>query len=49
MPLEAIEDPAVLRDIVGEVQAIEQIGDGMFRGAHRLGRRNRSATTPGSC
>ena len=30
MPLDAIEEPDVLRDIVGEVQAIEPIADGIF-------------------
>ncbi len=35
MPLDAIEDPVILRDIVGEVQGIEQIGDSMF--AVRIG------------
>jgi len=30
MPLEAIDDPAVLRDMVGEVQAIDRLDDGRF-------------------
>lgn len=30
MPLEAIDEPAVLRDIVGEVQSIEPLDDGRF-------------------
>jgi ribulose-bisphosphate carboxylase large chain len=30
MPLDAIDDPAVLRDIVGEVQSIEPLDDGRF-------------------
>jgi ribulose-bisphosphate carboxylase large chain len=35
MPLEAIDDPAVLRDVVGEVQSIEPLDDGRF--AVRIG------------
>lgn len=35
MPLEAIDEPAVLRDIVGEVQAIDDLGGGAF--AVRIG------------
>ena len=35
MPLDAIDEPAVLRDIVGEVQAIEPIADHLF--AVRIG------------
>jgi ribulose-bisphosphate carboxylase large chain len=35
MPLEAIDSPDVLRDIVGEVEAIEPCGDGLF--AVRIG------------
>jgi ribulose-bisphosphate carboxylase large chain len=35
MPLDAIDEPAVLRDIVGEVQAIEPIADQLF--AVRIG------------
>ena len=35
MPLEAIDEPAVLRDIVGEVQSIEPLDDGRF--AVRIG------------
>jgi ribulose-bisphosphate carboxylase large chain len=35
MPLEAIDDPAVLHDIVGEVQSIERIDDDRF--AVRIG------------
>lgn len=35
MPLEAIDEPAVLRDIVGEVQSIDDLGNGVF--AVRIG------------
>jgi len=35
MPLEAIDEPTVLRDIVGEVQSIEMLGDDRF--AVRIG------------
>ncbi len=35
MPLEAIDDPIVLRDIVGEVQSVEDLGNGLF--AVRIG------------
>ena len=35
MPLEAIDEPDVLRDIVGEVQSIEPLDDGVF--AVRIG------------
>jgi len=30
MPLEAIDDPVVLRDIVGEVRSVEDLGHGLF-------------------
>ncbi|MBV9250919.1 MAG: ribulose 1,5-bisphosphate carboxylase [Acetobacteraceae bacterium] len=35
MPLSAIDEPAVLRDIVGQVEAIEDLGGGVF--AARIG------------
>ena len=35
MPIEAIDDPSILSDIVGEVASIEPIGDGLF--AVRIG------------
>lgn len=35
MPLEAIDDPVVLRDVVGEVQSVDDLGDGLF--AVRIG------------
>ena len=35
MPLEAIDEPSVLRDIVGEVQSIDDLGGGVF--AVRIG------------
>jgi ribulose-bisphosphate carboxylase large chain len=35
MPLEAVDDPAVLREIVGDVQSIDDLGGGIF--AVRIG------------
>ena len=40
MPLEAIDEPAVLRDIVGEVQSIEPLDDDRF--AVRIGLADRN-------
>ncbi len=37
MPLDAIDEPTVLSDIVGAVEDIDDLGDGAFRGAHRSG------------
>ena len=43
MPLAAIDDETVLSDIVGAVEAIDDIGDGLFARAHRAGERDRRA------
>ena len=49
MPLEAIDEPAVLRDIVGEVQSIDDLGRRHVRGAHRPGAATDRRRSPGSC